>query len=150
MVYADYGSKDAGWLVALLLGGSHTAAHVFALLGIAGLVGLALHDVWCILVVAIAWVASGVVETMVLAAYLMVADLFGFHETDLFSAMRIEDYKCHLRIHVTQSELHVHAIGFDKVPDLENSVDAPITARQIDCFTVQTKKAQAARRDDEG
>lgn len=146
VVYASYGSKGSGWIVAALLGGAHAVAHLAGVLGTGLLVGLMFSDLYWLIVDAIAFALCAVVGTMMLAGYLLVADRLGFHETDSFSAMRIEDYKCHLRIHVTQTELHVHAVGFDDVPDLVASVDAPVTARQIDYFTVRTKEAEAGPR----
>ena len=50
--------------------------------------------------------------------YLLVAlNLFGAHQNEAFSALRIQDYKHFLRLHVTPAgDLEIYPIGIPKVP----------------------------------
>jgi hypothetical protein len=89
--------------------------------------------------------AFGFIGTYVLAGYLMLSDMTGRHLTESFSSMCIEDYKCHLRLRITEQEIRGYAIGIDRVPKQwtgdappARPVDMPgISTKVIDTFTVR-------------
>ena len=51
-------------------------------------------------------------------AYLFVCiNMFGVHPNEAFSALRIQDYKNFVRLHLTKTgALEVYGLGIDKVP----------------------------------
>jgi hypothetical protein len=54
---------------------------------------------------------------LILGAYLLISlNLFGRHTNEAFSSLRIQDYKCWLRFHVTGGGLEIHPIGLGRVP----------------------------------
>ena len=81
------------------VGLTDTEVLVRALLGAAGLLGVA-----------------GLAGGVVVGVYLLVCDFARLHENESFAAPRYEGYKSHLRIHVTESGLHVRAVGIPRVP----------------------------------
>jgi hypothetical protein len=142
--------------VRVTAGLAHAAAHVAAAAAVAW---LAIHSVWfegfwfAIFVVGFIAVVGGAVGGVVLGAYL-VASLKALHthSTEVFSAIRNEDYKNFLRIRIDAStgQLTVYALGIDKVahawsvdpgnPDNEASHLEPgqeLRCRLVDLTTMQ-------------
>jgi hypothetical protein len=91
-------------------------------------------------------VAGGwVVGSTILGLYLLVSlNVFGRHSTEAFSSLRIEDWKCFLRLHVDRDgALHIFPVGLQRVPrawkprrggtgpELEPA-DAPLTPELIE------------------
>jgi hypothetical protein len=85
------------------------------------------------------FVALAVLGTIVFVSYLHLADLVGCHRVEAFSALRLDGYKSHLRLQVTDDHIRVHVLGMDTVPaslhanDLRTCVPKP---RLIDEFEI--------------
>lgn len=109
-----------------VLGGlSHAAVHWFCIFHVGwGAIAItgALLPGWGFLqfVAAGALVFAGgwVVGSVVMGLYLLVSlNVFGRHSEEAFSAMRIQDYKNFLRLHVaSDGTLTIHPIRIDRVP----------------------------------
>jgi hypothetical protein len=64
-------------------------------------------------------VAGGwVVGSTILGLYLLISlNVFGRHSTEAFSSLRIEDWKCFLRLHIDRDgALHILPVGLRRVP----------------------------------
>ena len=63
-------------------------------------------------------VVGGVLAATILGLYLLVSlNLFGKHWNEAFSALRIEDYKCFLRLRIQpDGALKIYPVGLIKVP----------------------------------
>ena len=116
----------------------HTLAHVVAAAVIAAAAWLAPPPLlWIVL--PLAFVVLAALGTAVFVTYLHIADRFGCHILEAFSALRIDGYKSHLRLHVTDERIRVHVVGMDAVPraryaeDLGEEIPEP---RVIDTFDV--------------
>jgi hypothetical protein len=61
---------------------------------------------------------GGVLSATILGLYLLVSlNLFGKHWNEAFSALRIEDYKCFLRLRIQpDGALKIYPVGLAKVP----------------------------------
>jgi hypothetical protein len=57
-----------------------------------------------------------VLDTVVFATYLHIADRFGWHTLEAFSGMRFEEYKSHLRMYVNGDRIRVSVVGMGAVP----------------------------------
>ena len=105
---------------AWLLGGSHFLAQVSAIAATIWLASRLLGGVgggWRLpLVLALTGAAYAVVGCLLLALYLVVADLFRVNRTELFSAMRIEDMKSFLRIRIDATGCTVYPVKVERVP----------------------------------
>ena len=67
------------------------------------------------------------------------------HRLEAFSGMRIEDYKCHLRLQISADRVTVHVVAIDRVPavpDGSSSQAPPLTARVVRRFTVAHSPAR--------
>jgi hypothetical protein len=87
----------------VLLGLVHSLAHlalVVAATLLGALVGPALGWPWPAVAALCCLVVGGLVGPLMVAAYLIFADLFGVNTDDLFSAQAIGDYKSFLRIRI--------------------------------------------------
>jgi hypothetical protein len=165
VLYARSGAKPATAL-ARLCGALHTLAHLAAVYVLSGWLGPVVRALWdddpswsavswdalTCLVVIVALVVWGFLGALVFATYLWICDALPapLHENELFAGMRIEDFKSHLRIHVTPDALHVRVIGIDGVPrrgdwgDSDASSAAvthpvpasPVASREVDAFVV--------------
>ncbi|HEX2294183.1 MAG TPA: metallophosphoesterase [Actinomycetota bacterium] len=109
-------TKSSGakrWLVGI----AHTAAH---LVGVGACVWIAAELVepssrpGRIAFVGVVAVAGAVVGTMVMAAYLYVADWFGCNTNEVFAAQHLETYKNFLRLKVDDAGVTVYPIGVEK------------------------------------
>lgn len=115
--YARYGKNERAPRVrtGALLAIGHTAAHV----GVAGVAAWFFTQVvplgfWWSL--AAAFPPLVVLDTVVFATYLHVADRFGWHTLEAFSGMRFEEYKSHLRMYVNGDRIRVSVVGMRTVP----------------------------------
>jgi hypothetical protein len=75
-----------------------------------------------------AFAALIILGTTVFATYLHLADLAGHHTLEAFSGMRIQGYKSHLRIKISENTLTVHVVGMKTVD--------PATPQVVDTFTI--------------
>lgn len=124
----------------------HTLAHAGAAAGVAALAWLAPPPLlWIVLPVA--FVVLAALGTAVFVTYLHVADGFGCHILEAFSALRLDSYKSHVRLHVTDDRVRVHVIGMDAVPQARHAEDLGEEmpeARVIDTFDVLPSDATKA------
>ncbi len=105
---------------ALLVGGSHAAAHIgglFLTLALLSRLTPQEHPVlsWFVYIVGL-YLLGMVVASVIFGLYLTLADLLGIHPNDLYAAQRIEHKKNFLRMRVTDDQIDVWAIGIDHVP----------------------------------
>ncbi len=64
-----------------------------------------------------AMVAGAIVGPTLMGLYLLISvNLFGRHGNEAFSALRIQDYKNFLRIHIDEQGLTIYPIGLRRVP----------------------------------
>jgi hypothetical protein len=108
---------DKNGAVASLLVG-HLSGHVAGALAIARVArsGLIRRIAPTFVRYPVAFLASSVVGTGILVSYLRLADRWGLHGLEAFSGMRIDGYKCHLRLEVHEDDVRVHVIVIDDVP----------------------------------
>jgi hypothetical protein len=105
----------------ILLGGLHGIAHL--MLGIGGWMvwkQLPLRDMtWPLPVLSAAVLylpVAGVVATLLVSAYLLVASRFKINLNELFAGQGIEDFKSFLRMRIgPDGTLTIYAIGLDKI-----------------------------------
>jgi hypothetical protein len=109
----------------LLLG--HTAAHVGAAALTAWFVPWLLSNPvterpqWYGFLLAAALLV--VLGAAVFATYLHLADRFGYHTVEAFAGLRIDGYKSHLRLRVSDDHITVHVIGMETVPAARRVAD---------------------------
>lgn len=147
-IYALSGTKDFPKTrvrrTAVLTVG-HTSAHVVLAWGVAYLA------MWAFkpdpgtptrLVQALGGLTLPALGMLVFVTYLYLADRFlRCHTLEAFSGMRIEDYKCHLRLRVHPQRVDVWVVGMAKVPSLEevpnDKLDTvPLKPVVVEHFTV--------------
>ncbi|HET8947313.1 MAG TPA: hypothetical protein VFQ07_10045, partial [Candidatus Polarisedimenticolia bacterium] len=117
-------------------GGLHGVAHLFASFLIGWATAHACHirhpleenSPWNLMLgtgmsFGLAWVAGSVI----MGLYLLVSlNLFGFHRNEAFSALRCEDWKNFLKLHIDRrGDLTIYAIGIDRVPRRWAPVGSP-------------------------
>lgn len=72
---------------------------------------------WSLFLLIVATIPTGFIGGFVLGVYLAISSyFFNEHSNDAFSAMRIDEYKNFLRIHVTDNTLTIYPIGLTKTP----------------------------------
>lgn len=110
------------------LGAVHAVAHVSLALVVCGVALRLLHDsepsAWLgfelglVLRWPVAFIAGFSSTELVFSLYLLATRYgLGQHAEELFSALRSEDYKCFIRLHVTpEAVLRVYPIGVERVP----------------------------------
>jgi Calcineurin-like phosphoesterase len=159
VAFANHGHNPNNLPMDFVVGGLHTATHLGVMYGVAAVIGAVFGGFaddggWArlsinVLLIVLIATFIGVLGTNVFALYLFVANLAGYHNTELFSGMRIEDYKCHLRLHVTDSGLRGHAIAIDTVPKewlddgsgrRKPADGSTIAARHLDSFWIPTAR----------
>ncbi|MGK4005868.1 calcineurin [Sorangium sp. So ce1036] len=108
-----------------LAGSLHALAHLGAALGLTHLGGAlldldvrTLDAMWGILGVTLfAGLTGAVIGSTLLGVYLLLSlNIARRHGNEAFSALRIEDYKNFLRIHVHRGGLTIYPVGLRKVP----------------------------------
>ncbi|MBI2016800.1 MAG: hypothetical protein HYS77_14870 [Candidatus Rokubacteria bacterium] len=85
----------------------------------------------------VSFLGGWILGSILWGLYLLVAlNLFGAHQNEAFSALRIQDYKHFLRLHVTRAgDLEIYPIGIPKVPRRAGArvqyllIEDPITVR---------------------
>ncbi|WP_437986115.1 metallophosphoesterase [Sorangium sp. So ce117] len=106
-------------------GSLHALAHLGAALGLAhlggALLGVDVRDLpsmWSLLGVTLFVGATGaVVGSTIMGVYLLISlNVARRHGNEAFSALRIQDYKNFLRIHVHRDGLTLYPVGLRKVP----------------------------------
>lgn len=125
--FTDSNSKPYKWIGGLCHGLAHLAA-AFTL-GWAGYwIGLRLVNggdaspwfnlVWFISVLGVTAAGGYLIGSFIMGLYLYLSlHIFGRHDNEAFSAMKIQDYKNFLRLHIDRTgALHVYPIKIDKVP----------------------------------
>ncbi len=80
---------------------------------------------------------GGVLAATVMGLYLLISlNVFGKHWNEAFSALRIEDYKCFLRVHIDGTgKLTVYPIGLNEVPRDDRAAgpaDPPLATHLIE------------------
>lgn len=137
------GQRGHSWAVRLLKVGvaavGHTAAHLAVIALVAWLVWTINgpgRPAWLLL----AYIPFVVLGTLVFTIYLLVSDLFGYHETEAFASTRSEKYKSVLRLTFDDAKVAVEVVGLDEIPPARASTltidDMPLTPRRIDYFEV--------------
>jgi hypothetical protein len=109
------------WPTVLGLALPHTVAHVGIAVGVAELLLRTGMPPWWLYPPA--FVVLGVLGTAVFVTYLHLADAAGCHRVEAFSALRIDGFKCHLRLQVCADKVRVHVVGMDSVPDALHASD---------------------------
>jgi len=104
----------------------HALAHLLAALLLAWIANRMSVRLWgfptslCYLLTTSALTFAGgwLVGSFVMGMYLLLSlNIFGQHANEAFSALRIEDYKNFLRLHLdSKGQLTIYAIGIEKVP----------------------------------
>ncbi len=111
----------------LVGGGLHAMAHLFAALALAW---LAMHftilvlgleygtPLQMLLTGALTFIGGGLVGGLIIGLYLLISiSLFGRHNNEAFSALRVQDYKQWLRLRIDSAGvLSVWSLALDKVP----------------------------------
>ena len=81
--------------------------------------------------------------TAVFVTYLHVADRFGAHTVEAFSAMRFTGYKSHLRLRIGADRITAHVIGMDAVPEARHT--AQLQQRLPRPYVIETFTVTARR-----
>jgi hypothetical protein len=142
----------------LLGGGAHAVTHLFAALALAWLslrytigLGMVSGAIPQMLVAGLGIFAGGaVVGGFIIGLYLLISiAVFGRHNTESYSSLRIQDYKQWLRLRIDAAGvLTVWSFAIDRVPrrwrrdeqGRQVSADARATApREVDRFTVRPR-----------
>jgi hypothetical protein len=125
--FTDSNSKLYKWLAAI----SHGVAHLVAAfaLGWGGYwISLQLLDggdrspwfnlVWFVSVLVVTAVGGYVIGSIIMGLYLYISlHIFGRHDNEAFSAMKIQDFKNFLRLHIDRAgALHIYPIKIEEVP----------------------------------
>ena len=111
-------SRRKKWTLGLL----HAGAHVAAVVGVVRLVDQVLTDVrglpYMALLLLLVGVAGGLAGSLVMAAYLFLADRFAnCNDNELFAAQRLEGWKNFLRLHIDgEGVLTVYPVKVADVP----------------------------------
>ncbi len=145
------GRRGRSWKFRLIKVGiaavMHTLVHLLAIALVAWLVWEFNGDgrpLWLLL----AYLPFVILGTAVFTVYLVVSDLFGYHETEAFASTRSEKYKSVLRLTFTNDEVTVDAIGLDRVPSTRRATvsldDCPLVPRQVDHFMVRRREEQSS------
>ncbi|HVE45673.1 MAG TPA: metallophosphoesterase [Acidimicrobiales bacterium] len=103
------------WLVGL----THAAAHLLLVVAVlrasSALLGPVHGEAFVVAFVAVVAVAGGLLASLLMAGYLIVADALGCNTNELFAAQRIEDWKNFLRLHVDESgTLTIYPVGVER------------------------------------
>jgi hypothetical protein len=74
--------------------------------------------VWFFSVLAVTAVGGYLIGSIIMGLYLYISlHIFGRHDNEAFSAMKIQDYKNFLRLHIDRAgALHIYPIKIEKVP----------------------------------
>ena len=63
------------------------------------------------------FIAGGILSGVLVGVYLLISNLlFGMHDDEAFSSLRIIHYKNFIRIHITDNKLTLYPIGIRKTP----------------------------------
>jgi hypothetical protein len=72
--------------------------------------------IWFFSVVAVCLIGGYIIGSFIMGLYLFVSlHFFGRHDNEAFSALKIEDYKNFLRLHITKDNLTIYPIKIEKV-----------------------------------
>jgi hypothetical protein len=115
--FADAASGPPAIAVALLHGGAHALAIALCTIAMSGVAqDLALPDFWLIVLTGI---VGGLVCSTIFGAYLLVSlNGLGRHWNEAFSSLRIADWKCFLRLRISEDgSITVYPIGLRRVPE---------------------------------
>jgi hypothetical protein len=129
VLFTDTHSK----LQRIVGGGLHAVAHLVAML-VTGWAGARLLDAWwpgrvpsALGAVGGLAVGGALVGPVILGLYLLVSlNAFGRHGNEAFSALRIQDWKSFLRLHIDPAGvLTIHPVGIRRVPRRWRATDDP-------------------------
>ncbi|GAB4010379.1 hypothetical protein GCM10028808_20990 [Spirosoma migulaei] len=118
--FTDISHKHNRW-AAYTGGALHGLVQVLLLLTVSWLI-----DNYCKFIQSSGWhifwqsvmlaIVGGFIGGLVMGLYLLIANgIFGTHETEAFSSLRIQDYKNFLRLHLTKDGLTIYPIKVEKV-----------------------------------
>ena len=134
--FTDTTSKIYKWTAAILHGFAHLGA-IFLLGWFGYYVSLLVtrkeaieashftdNLVWFVSVVAVSLVGGYFIGSLIMGMYLFTSlHVFGRHDNEAFSALKIEDYKNFLRLHIDQAgDLTIYPIKLERVPKKWNEV----------------------------
>jgi hypothetical protein len=134
--FTDSASKIYKWTAAILHGFAHLGA-IFILGWLGYYVSLLVtrkqfidannytdNLIWFICVVAVSLVGGYFIGSLIMGMYLFISlHIFGRHDNEAFSALKIEDYKNFLRLHIDKrGDLTIYPIKIEKVPRKWNEV----------------------------
>ncbi len=72
--------------------------------------------IWLGCIFVICGIGGYIIGSLIMGVYLFISlHVFGRHDNEAFSALKIEDYKNFLRMHITKDELTVYPIKIEKV-----------------------------------
>jgi len=72
--------------------------------------------IWLLCLFLICGIGGYVIGSFIMGVYLFVSlHLFGRHDNEAFSALKIEDYKNFLRMHITRDKLTIYPVKIEKV-----------------------------------
>lgn len=120
VTFADCSHKRYRW-ASYLGGGLHAVAQLFSLLTTCWLISHACSTLiieWQRLLFQSVglFLAGGFVGGLLMGLYLLIANgLFGIHETEAFSSLRIQDYKSFIRLHLTKDQLTLYPVKVERV-----------------------------------
>ncbi|MFG1814425.1 hypothetical protein ACGFIF_11710 [Kribbella sp. NPDC049174] len=139
------GRRDSPWMSRLIkivvAGVGHTALQLAAVVLVAWLVRGYVDSEslawWLWPAVYLALVFLG---TLVFTIYLLISDLFGFHELEAFASMRSEKFKSVLRLTFDDAKVSVEVVGLDQAPPARSPEvvvgDTTLGPRQVELFEV--------------
>lgn len=127
--FTDSNSEKYKWIAGLAHGVAHlTAIFLLGWLGYLLSVGLiekygienttSKNSVWFLCVVAVCFFGGWIISSIIMGLYLFVSlHIFGRHDNEAFSALKVEDYKNFLRLHIDASgDLTIYPIKIERVP----------------------------------
>ena len=110
---ADYPGK---WR--LIVGGLHAAAQAVVVMLVTCVIARSFPALSSGFLIALVGITGGVLSATMLEVYFLLSlDLFGRHWDEAFSALRIQDFKCFLRLRIQpDGALKIYPIGLKNVP----------------------------------
>ncbi len=127
--FTDSNSSKYKWIAGLIHGFAHLTA-IFLLGWLGYLLSVVLIEkygnaipisdisVWFLCVVAVCFFGGWIISSIIMGLYLFVSlHIFGRHDNEAFSALKIQDYKNFLRLHIDASgDLTIYPIKIERVP----------------------------------
>jgi hypothetical protein len=118
-------SKSSKYKVVSLFGLVHGIGHVFLMLSSLSFFSYFSYGVlkipdgpWNALSISfMVFIAGGILSGVLVGVYLLISNLlFGMHDDEAFSSLRITHYKNFVRIHIKDNKLTAYPVGIKKTP----------------------------------